>query len=168
METFEKIDELLQGLVGQFVWGVRSGVDTFITMGFGEPHRVVYEPIQASEGSSAVVKKILARRRISIKGDVSLFVRDSRWSISTKNAAVNWESDAALIREMIVNHLDGQKLLSAVRRADDTVLEFDFGTTLRLGKSMFPTDMTSALWLIGLWGNSKVVLLNSGAVTTHD
>jgi hypothetical protein len=67
METFEKIDELLQGLVGQFVWGVRSGVDTFITMEFGEPHRVV--------GSRAVVKKILARRRISIKGDVSLFVR---------------------------------------------------------------------------------------------
>ena len=32
METFEKIDELLRGLVGQFVWGFRSGVDTFITM----------------------------------------------------------------------------------------------------------------------------------------
>ena len=42
---------------------------------------------------------------------------------------------------MLVFDLDGQKVLSADRRVDETVLEFDLGTTLRMGKSMFPGDM---------------------------
>jgi hypothetical protein len=168
MEGYEKVDELLQLLVGQYVWSVQSGVDTFLTMQFGEPHRLVREPIQASEGAGAVVTKILARRHITIKGDVSLFIQRSRWSISTKDAVVNWNSDAALVREMAAYHLDGQKVLSAVRRSDETVLEFDFGTTLRMGKSMFPNDMKSVLWSIRLWERSRVSLLNSGAVTIAD
>jgi hypothetical protein len=164
MAGLEKIDEVLRLLVGQYVWSVRNGVDTFITMEFGETHRVIYEPIQASEDASTLIRKILGRRKISIKGDFSLWVRDSRWSIFTKHAAVNWDSDLAAVREMISNHLDGQKVLSAVRRADETVLEFDLGTTLRLGKSMFPTDMESMLWTIQVWGSSRVGLLNNGAV----
>jgi hypothetical protein len=164
MEGSEKIDQLLQLLVDQYVWSVQSGVDTFLTMEFGEPHRVVSGPRQASEGVSAVVKKILARRHIRIKGDVSLFIQDSQWSISTKDAVVNWNSDAALVREMTAYHLDGQKVLSAVRRSDETVLEFDLGTTLRLGKSTVPNDVKSVLWSIRLWETSRVSLLNSGAV----
>ncbi len=159
----EKIDEMLELLVGQFVWSVRSGVDTFLTMEFGEPHRVVYEPGQASEDASAIVRNVLGRRRISMKGDFTLFVRDSQWSISTKDAAVDWESDQALVREMISGHLDAQKVVTAVRRADETALEFDLGTRLRLGRSMYPTDMTSVLWTIKRWGGSGFGLLNSGA-----
>jgi hypothetical protein len=55
-----------------------------------------------------------------------------------------------------------------MRTADDTVLEFDLGTTLRLGKSIFPTDMASVLWLIRLWGSSSVGLFNSGAPIPPD
>jgi hypothetical protein len=160
----EKIDEVLQLLAGQFVWSVRSGVDTFLTMEFGEPHRIVREPSRtAGESESAVVRNVLDRRRISIKGDFTLFVRDSQWSISTKDAAVNWKSDQALVRQMISVHLDGQKLVTWARQADETVLEFDLGTTLRLGRSMFPNDMASVLWTIKRWGGLGVGLLNSGA-----
>lgn len=168
MEALGKIDEMLQLLVGQFVWSVRRGVGTFLTMQFGEPHRVVREPIQASEDVSAASRRSLGRRLISIKGDASLFIQDAQWSISTKDAAVNWESNETLVHEMIVYHLDGQKVLSAVRRADDTVLEFDLGTTLRLGKSVFPNDMGSLLWSLRLWGSSSFGLLNSGAVAPPD
>jgi hypothetical protein len=133
-------------------------------MEFGEPHRVVREPSgAASEYESAVVRNLFGRRRISIKGDLTLFVRDSQWSIFTKDAAVNWESDQTLVREMISGHLDGQKVVTVFRRADETVLEFDLGTTLRLGRSMFPADMTSPLWSIQRWGGLGVGLLNSGA-----
>jgi hypothetical protein len=168
MDTFEKIDELLQLFVGQFVWSVRRGVGTFLTMQFGEPHRLVREPIQARGNADAVVGRTLGRRLISIKGDVSLFIQDSQWSISTKDAVVNWDSDEASMNEMIVYHLDGQRVLSARRGADDTLLEFDLGTTLRLGKSIFPTDMTSVLWTIRPWGGSSVGLFNSGAAIPPD
>jgi hypothetical protein len=168
METSRKIDEMLQLLVDQFVWSVRGGVGTFLTMEFGEPHRVVYEPRQTDEDASAAVRRTLARRLISIKGDVSLFVRDSQWSVFTKNAEVNWKSNAALVREMLVYHLDGQKVLSAVRRTDDTILEFDLGTTVRLGRSIYQADETSVLWSLRLFGNSSVGLLNSGTETIPD
>jgi hypothetical protein len=165
MEGTEDIDETLQLLAGQYVWSVRCGVDTFLTMEFGEPHRVIYDPSRtASEYDSEVVRNVLGRRLISIKGDFTLFVRDSQWSISTKNAAVNWESDQTLVREMISDHLDGQKVVTVVRRADDTIFEFDLGTTLRLGRSMFPADEASVLWTIKRWGGLGVGLLNSGAV----
>jgi hypothetical protein len=74
---------------------------------------------------------------------------------------------------MLVFDLDGQKVLSADRRVDETVLEFDLGTTLRMGKSMFPGDMESALWSISLWeGYARVFrwrrsdVLESGQVGT--
>jgi hypothetical protein len=59
---------------------------------------------------------------------------------------------------MLVFDLDGQKVLSADRRVDETVLEFDLGTTLRMGKSMFPGDMESALWSISLWEGLRASL----------
>src|SRR5689334_17592963 len=123
MERSENLDEVLRRLVGQYVWSVRSGVGTMLTMEFGEPHRLIREPIQASEDASELVKRILARRLITIKGDLSLFVQDSQWSICTGDAAVNWNSDAALVNKMVAHHLDGQKVVSAVRRGDDTALE---------------------------------------------
>jgi hypothetical protein len=168
MEQFEKLDEVLRLLVGQYVWSVRSGVDTWITMEFGEPHRRIREPRQASEDASELVKRILARRLITMKGDLSLFIQDSQWSISTGDAVVNWNSDAALVGKMPVHHLDGQKVLSAVRRSDETVLEFDLGTTLRLGKTIFPNDVKSVLWSIQLWENSRISILDSGAVVIAD
>jgi len=59
---------------------------------------------------------------------------------------------------MLVFDLDGQKVLSADRRVDEAVLEFDLGTTLRMGKSMFPGDMESALWSISLWEGLRASL----------
>jgi hypothetical protein len=168
MDAFEKIDEMLRLLVGQFAWSVRRGFGTYLTMQFGEPHRVVREPIQASENADAVVWRTLGRRLISIQGDVSLSIQDSQWSIFTKDAAVNWDSNEAAVREMIVYHLDGQRVLSAVRRDDETVLEFDLGTTLRLGRSIFAAEKTSVLWLIGPWGGRSVGLFNSGAAIPPD
>ena len=76
---------------------LRRGFGTFLTLQFGGPHRDIREPIQASENASATVKRTLGRRRVSIKGDISLWIRDSRWSISNKDMAVDWTSDAALV-----------------------------------------------------------------------
>jgi hypothetical protein len=162
MESSKNIDELLQRLVGQYAWSARRGYGTFLTLQFGEPHRDIREPIQASENADATVKRTLGRRRVSIKGDISLWIRDSQWSISTKDVAVDWTSDAALVERMLVFHLDGQKVLSADRRADETVLEFDLGTTLRMGKSMFPGDMESALWSISLREGPSASLFDGG------
>jgi hypothetical protein len=132
-------------------------------MQFGEPHRVVRGPGRASEDASPVARKILNRRLITIKGDLTLSILDAKWSIFTKDKVVNWEASEELVNDVLLYHLDGQKLLSANRRVDDTVFEFDFGTSMRLEKSIFPTDMASVLWVIKRWGSESVGLFNSGS-----
>jgi hypothetical protein len=163
LDAFKQVDELLQLLVGHLVWSVRKGVGTGLSMQFGEPHRVVRGPGRASEDASPVVRKILNRRLITIKGDLTLSILDAKWSIFTRDKVVNWESSEELVNDMLLYHLDGQKLLSANRRVDDTVFEFDFGTSMRLQKSIFPTDMASVLWVIKRCGSESVGLFNSGS-----
>jgi len=163
MDALKQVDEMLQSLVGQLVWSARRTVGTSVSMQFGEPHRIVRGPGRASEDASPVVRQILNRRLVSIKGDLSLSIRDAQWSISTKEKVVNWESSEALVDDMLLYHLDGQKVLSADRGVDATVLEFDLGTTMRLEKSIFPTDMASVLWVIKRWGGASVGLFNSGS-----
>jgi hypothetical protein len=155
-------DALLQQLVGELVWSVKGGYGTYLTMEFSTPHLVVREPIK-SAAESERVRQALARRRVSIVGKFSLMVCDSQWSISTNGLTVDLNSSETAMREVFQN-LDGQKV-SAISHADgaDTVLEFDLGGVVRLGKSIFPTEPTSTLWILQHFGNSSVGLLNDGS-----
>jgi hypothetical protein len=159
----QKIDELLQRLMGEFVWSVKRGYGTFLTMEFGSPHLVIREPVK-STSESASVASLLGRRNVSIIGDSSLWIRNSHWAIFTKDAVADLNSSDVIVQEMLRN-LDGQKV-SAIHRADDTILEFDLGATLRLGKSIFPTETTSVLWTLGQFENSSITLLNDGSTMT--
>jgi hypothetical protein len=163
MNALDDVDEMLNRLIGHFVWSARGGFGTFLTMQFGEPHRLIRGPGQASQDSSAAVRRILDRRLITIKGDLSLFIQNSRWTISAGEKAVDWKSDRALIDEMLIFQLDGQKVVSAVRRPDETVLEFDLGTKLQLGKSIFESEKDSVLWTIQPWEGQSVGLFNNGS-----
>jgi hypothetical protein len=154
MDAFKEIDERLALLVGQYVWLVRRGVGIHLRMEFGVPHRRINERVYGSGMS--------ARRLISIRGDISFWVQESQWSICAHDTEVNWKTDEASA-ERIIRYLNGQKVVSAVRGPDETVLEFDLGTTLRLGKSVFPTDMESVLWSLLPWQGAIVGVLNSGA-----
>jgi hypothetical protein len=78
-----QLDEMLGLLVGQFVWAVKRGHGTFLTMEFGKPHLVVREP-SASTSQNPQVSKLLARRMVGVIGDMSLWVRDAQWAILTK------------------------------------------------------------------------------------
>jgi hypothetical protein len=156
----KEIDDQLQRLTGEYVWSVKRGHGTFLTMEFGNPHLIVREPIE-STGGTATVASILRRRNVSIVGDWSLWVRDSHWSISRKDAAANLDSSEAIVHEMLQN-LDGQKVC-AIRVGDGVVLEFDLGAILRLGKSIFPDDPTSVLWTLERFEGSNTSLLQNGS-----
>ena len=162
----KKLKELLQQVVGELVWAAKRGHGTFITMEFGSPHMVVREPIKSTSTMPRVVRH-LARRHVSILGEFSLFVQDSRWSISTRDQTVGLDTSETAVREMLLD-LDGQRV-SAVSFAEaDTTLEFDLGTTVRLGKSIFPTEPKSILWSFGRFGTPGLSLLNDGSMRRGD
>ncbi|WP_298255851.1 hypothetical protein [Bradyrhizobium sp.] len=60
--------------------------------------------------------------------------------------------------------LDGQRVTAVNFAEADTTLEFDLGITVRLGKSIFPTEPGSTLWSLGRFGSPGLVLLNDGAI----
>ena len=64
--------------------------------------------------------------------------------------------------------LDGQRVTAVNFDAADTTLEFDLGATVRLGKSIFPTDAKSALWSLGRFGTPSLSLLNDGSMVRGD
>lgn len=68
----------------------------------------------------------------------------------------------------VLQELDGQKV-SAVRFDPfETILEFDLGATVRLGKSIFPTEPKSDLWSLTKFGTPGLSLLNDGSIVGGD
>lgn len=162
----KEIRELLQQLLGELVWSAKRGHGTFITMEFGTPHLVVREPIKSKSTTPQVVRH-LARRHVSIHGDFSLFIWDSRWSISTKDQTVGLDTSENVVRE-VLRDLDGQRVTAVNFAEADTTLEFDLGITVRLGKSIFPTEPKSDLWSLARFGSSSLSLLNDGSIVRGD
>jgi hypothetical protein len=166
VEREREIRELLQQLVGQLVWLAKRGHGTFITIEFGEPHLVVREPIKSKSEMPRVVR-LLARRQVFIHGDLSLFIQDSRWSISTKDRTVGLDTSETEVAEML-RDVDGQRVTAVNFAEADTTLEFDLGATVRLGKSIFPTDARSPLWSLTRFGSPGLSLLNDGSIVRGD
>jgi hypothetical protein len=166
MKMDEEINQLLQQLVGELVWSVERGHGTFLTMEFGAPHLVVREPIKSKSEMPRVVR-LLAHRQVFIHGDFSLFIQDSRWSISTKDQTVGQDSSETEVGEML-RDLDGQRISAVNFGEADTTLEFDLGITVRLGKSIFPNEPRSVLWSLKRFGIPSLVLLNDGSILRGD
>jgi hypothetical protein len=166
IEMDKEIKELLQQIVGELVWAAKRGHGTFITMEFGAPHLVVREPIKSTSTAPRVVR-LLARRQVSIRGEFSLFIQDSRWSISTKDRTVGLDSRESVVRE-VLQDLDGQRVSAVSFASADTILEFDLGATVRLGKSIFPTEPKSDLWSLNRFGTPGLNLLNDGSMRRGD
>lgn len=155
---------LLQKLVGQLVWSVKRGHGTVISMEFGVPHLVVREPIKSRSDMPRVTRH-LARRHVMIHGDFScsLRTRDGRSPQGTRPLA--WIPAKLRCARCCRS---GQKV-SAVRFDPfETILEFDLGATVRLGKSIFPTEPKSDLWSLTKFGTPGLSLLNDGSIVGGD
>lgn len=113
------------------------------------------------------VVRHLARRHASIRGDFSLFIQDSRWSISTKDQTASLDTSETEVQEMLQD-LDGQRVAAVNFAEADTILEFDLGVSVRLGKSIFPNDARSGLWSLTRFGTPGLFLLNDGSIVRGD
>ena len=162
----KELREPLQQLVGQLVWSVKRGHGTFLTMEFGAPHLAVREPIQ-SKSDTPRVERQMARRRVSIRGDFSLFIQDSQWSISEGDQTVGPDSSEAIVGEAL-RQLDGQCASAVNFDEAGTIIEFDLGGIVRLGKSIFPTEPKSRLWSLTKFGTPGLVFLNDGSIVRGD
>lgn len=171
MTVFERPDvqSLFRPLQGQYVWGIRRNIGSYLSLEFGEPHRRVREP-KASASPSERVSRLMARRRVHIIGDWTLGIWDTHWEITTSNAtATSFDTDAAQVDEAL-QELDGQALLE-VRDGPtlaSTIFQFDLGGSLRTWPASEEEDDQWCLFTFQgpavSFRNDGVLVVEAGAV----
>ncbi|MCU1244544.1 MAG: hypothetical protein JWN02_454, partial [Acidobacteria bacterium] len=75
------IEKAFVPLVSLPCWGVKRGYSTFLTFEFGNPSLVIREPIVASPGASASLRRMLARRNVHARGEWHLWIYCCNWSV---------------------------------------------------------------------------------------
>ena len=96
------IEEAFSQLYGKPCWQVKQGYGSFLTFEFGEPHLHIREPKPASEQASAKVRKLLARRQVTIHGDWHLWIYLCDWQILSHGQAIaNSESDREVVKKAL-------------------------------------------------------------------
>lgn len=123
----QTVEDVFIPLIGQLVWSVHKGYESFLTMEFDEPRLYVREPIVASPGSSQKIQLSLARRRVTIVGQWHFWIQCSEWKIVTRNYAVTSREIESESIDACLNELDGQSLLTATSGSslNSCILGFD-------------------------------------------
>jgi len=160
----EQIENIFRPLIGEVAWSVRRGIESFLTLEFGEPHRRIREPIALREVTDPALLRNFQRRRVTLSGHWHLWVQCCEWRISTASgAATDRDLEAEILAECLAD-LDGQKLVSAAPGDApwSTVLRFDLGGMLQIapwGEARPDDDQ----WSLFIKGGAVVSLLNDGS-----
>ena len=161
-------DEVFRPIIGKWVWQVRRGFGSFLTMEFGEPHLEVRQPRTLSgDDVSDRVKRNFQKRRVSIVGQWHLWVQYCDWSITTTDAKVsNRETDTMKI-DSCLEELDGQALVAVVEDAAcaTCTLRFDLGAVLELSPSLDSDD--NDLWTVHYLHKSVFGYRSNGTVVAE-
>ena len=126
-----RVHDAFAPLLGRPAWQVRKGHGSFLTMEFGDPHLEVRAPSPAAMESSEAVRKLAAKRIVTVRGAWHLWIYCCHWKITREGIleAEDESTDHAIMHAAAF--LDGQILDSvAVQSASATVFRFDLGGTL--------------------------------------
>ena len=125
------IDSIFQPVIGKMCWSVESGIGSFLTFEFGEPHfKVIREPFVSKSKKPRVIR-YSARRIINIRGDWHLWIMYCDWRFFRNDIFIgDSESNKRQLKQIALD-LEGQALVSVnVIGTGITVFEFDLGGRL--------------------------------------
>lgn len=129
-------------LIGQYAWGSRQGVGSFLTIEFGQPHLFVREALPSA--STARLRK----RGVQSVGQWHLWVLYCSWSVMAPHVQVcspDWE-DKARVEEALFM-IDGQKLLGVRHDTESRVTNVEFEGEVELSLGPLP-DAADDQWRI--------------------
>jgi hypothetical protein len=148
------VKDVFAPLVGQMVWNAAGGSATFLTFEFGEPHLSVRDPVKPKHDVGARVERLMLRRRVTVKGDLRLFVEFAKWRITTANGSTNSDEDSDDWWKVWLDDISGQHLAAAeVPVPGYLTLRFDMGGILEV----WPLGGTdSEVWTLHRWQNGSI------------
>ena len=125
------IEKHFRALTKHPCWGVHWEPQVNMSMSFGAPRLVIREP-RVSKAESARVRRLSARRVVSIRGRWWVWLYCSRWTLSVMDLSpVRSTSSMRRIREAL-GLLDGQRITAVNINPVDaqTRFLFDLGAEL--------------------------------------
>jgi hypothetical protein len=132
-------------LYGQPCWNVSPGWGSFLTLNFGQPCLEVREPTEPKDSCSPRVRKLLQRRRVTVRGQWRLWIYCCDWRVLENNKVVGDCSSGRRIKRA-AGTLDGQRLIQTeiISRGCRTVFHFDLGGRLETK----PYNRRSEQWML--------------------
>jgi hypothetical protein len=159
-----QIEKIFRKLYGKPCWGVNPGVGSFLTLEFGKPHLEIREPVLASKGAPAKVRKHLARRGVYVHGEWHLWIYCCDWELRSGGKRIG-DGSTKLKSRRAAEFLNGQRLtrFSISPRKANCAFEFDLGATL----NTWPYDNESEQWLL-YEPSHKVLIVHADGRYQHE
>jgi hypothetical protein len=165
MMASDTIATIFAPLLGQMAWQVRSDEHGCVMMEFGAPHLDVREPILAKRTSSPKVKRLLARRAVTVMGDWHLWIESCTWGLKTRNGATSSEDETSDFWRDWMDDITGQHLVSVEASAPGPLtLRFDMGAVLEVRPD---ADGELNSWSLHAWQGSVTVCDAAGGITVE-
>jgi hypothetical protein len=152
MTSTQQVQDLFKPLLGQFAWNVDGGVGSMLTLEFGAPHIIVREPKVPSAKRSERVRRLFARRHVTVRGDWHLWIQYCEWKITVSDGSCDSENFDWRQPDECLKDLDGQRLIGVGSGSfpDSWRFEFDLGGALELWPST-DYEATDNLWSFYRW-----------------
>lgn len=154
--------EAFAPLIGQLVWAVSQGYDTFVTMEFGSPHLLLREPGTRKAPATPRLQRMAARRMVTIKGDWHLFVEFAEWRASSVNGSISSKDKKRSGWKDVFDDISGQRLLSAESPvAGRLILTFDLGGKIEIWPH---PEIDNDVWTLHPWEGSIIACRHDGTI----
>jgi hypothetical protein len=141
------IGRSFQSLYGKPCWGLRYCRQLNLSMNFGKPSLHIREPFHSSS-KSEVVRRVMARRQVTVRGQWWLWVLCSYWRLTSEGVELATGSSSHRRIERAMAQLKGQALVGVdvQPRTGATRFMFDLGCVLQCRR--FQRDSDAELWML--------------------
>ncbi len=141
------IDLALAPLFGKPCWGVKQGYSTYLTFEFGQPHLEIREPKQP-RAKSARVRRLFARRRVSVYGEWRLWLYICNWALFQGERCRATANSTRRQTLAATNDIDGQAITDVQVTPDLRHATFSFDLGGRLEVSTWHDNSEDVQWLL--------------------
>jgi hypothetical protein len=145
------ISQTFEPIYDQPCWGLHFSHQLNLLMNFGKPSLRIRDPIRdpgSTSPKSERVRRLLARRLVTIRGEWWLWLQCCHWRLSSKGKQIGTSSASLLRIRQATAELDGQKLTSVDVEPATGATRFAFDLGCVLDCRRFEKDSDSALWYL--------------------
>lgn len=144
--TEKEIQNIIEPIIGQLVWGVKQGYGSFLSLEFGNP-KIDFSGIKKPLDKGRFPFNNFENRHVTIKGDHTFFVNMANWKIYANESELAYDESERNEIEFALSFINGQKLKKVIIDSNQktTEFEFDLGGIIKISNENY-SDEINEMW----------------------